>query len=993
MNRYNSPTNDQSARKREVFIDIFRGFAVISMIITHIIAITYSGGSGTDQTVYNIGIAGGVLSFTAFLFVSGIGSYFSINREDNSFTRTKGFSRIVKILFIYYFLATLSIFVNTTLYSFPPTATWGENLLATIFFLIIPEFTEFLIPLILFSISIIFFKKFYRFLLSNPLAGIVLMVGSYALGTIVLNINLASPELNTLKAIFGGHNFETGQLHTFPVLQYFPIFLFGIYFGRFISENISKSRRIKISFIWLICFGALSFAAITSFRYFNLQLLNPLPDAGRFPPSISFIFLSLAAAFTVFVLLLLAYKFIPRILKVFLHYLGTNALEMMLFHTTILFAYKYFTTNLTNPNGIKHLYLSDVLILFVLVIIGSSLLTNLKNSIKKWSTKESQGEIVWWFFTERAVSTVIFIFIFGVVLTTIYRNSFANSVSADSSSIQFKKRLIREEDQWWNHEFRTFRAISVENKSSALPLFQGSWVGVRLNHEQALGTKNASSPEGKDLRVVYFDEEQGKYNELPLVVENLKSNNTLIAFKLSQGINPGEKSEKYFLYYGNDFTEDYPKSQDRFNSPPLEEGVTLGQENFHTILASTNRFWFLKKKSTAYQSAALIFDVTLNDPEISKDSIVTYTITGTSKNGSMKNAENNKYQAAVIVGDLEPGAYTIQANVTDSKNNLRITRSQKIPFNITYPLYVSWSQDWEGWDVDQRHLNDIANIADSYGVPMTHFFNPRIYVKNQYTTSKISEDRAKYITNWVKDRQKNRFEEIGMHIHMLGDMVSEAGVQAKTSPVVVGTYGFDVPSYSYSEADLKKVFEWGRLKLVENGLGSPISYRTGAWMSGVNVLQAAQKAGFLIDSSGRTGGPVNNAIPSSTPVPWDLAVTTRPYLPDLDNINTWNAPSNQRMKIWEFPNNGADSYWFSGSELISRFDQNYSKKGSVLNSPQVVTYLSHPHWFANVDTWKIRGLFDYTNQYLYKNDDGPVVYATLETIYAEWDREKFINGN
>ncbi|BCX13725.1 MAG: hypothetical protein KatS3mg085_257 [Candidatus Dojkabacteria bacterium] len=99
-------------------------------------------------------------------------------------------------------------------------------------------------------------------------------------------------------------------------------------------------------------------------------------------------------------------------------------------------------------------------------------------------------------------------------------------------------------------------------------------------------------------------------------------------------------------------------------------------------------------------------------------------------------------------------------------------------------------------------------------------------------------------------------------------------------------YG-DAFTYIYTEEELTKVFRWGREKLSGNGLGLPISYRTGAWMSGVNVLKAAQNAGFLIDTTGRTGGSISQTNPNYLISPWNLTETTYPYLPSVNDINSW----------------------------------------------------------------------------------------------------------
>jgi len=979
-------------RKRESIIDILRGIAVAIMIITHVIAMVYTG---NDPAVNNIGQFGGITSFTFFLLLSGVSTYLgslSLSSEEIKHKRGKILNRTFKIVVAYYLIAFTSAFINLKFFSLTPDASWINGIIQITLLLVLPPFAEFLITLTTYSLTANLFSKSYKFLLKNPLLSILVSIFSYTLGHFFSSVETGSEGLNTIKGLFAGHIYPDGQLHSFPILQYLPIFIFGLFFGKFIFNNQSKKLRIRVNAIWLTVFSALTVAGFIAYRYLPYAILNPLPDEGRFPPSITFITISLSSALAICFFYLIINSLIPKAIKVYFHFLGVNALKLLIFHSVLLFLFKYLTTNIETPEGSSYISLSDIIIVYVVLMTLASILTALLAKIKQWSLGEREDIGFAWVFTERALSTFIFVFIFIIVGSTVYTETFVKNVAADTTSVQFKKRLIREEDKWWNHEYKTYRDIEIKNPNNGQSMLSGSWIQFKFNHKQAIGSQNDYKENGSDLRVVYFNNEKGDYEILPLVIENANTENTLISFKLKAIIEPAAEDLNYFFYYGNPAENQASISEEKYASV-FTDGVSIKEENYHGILGKINKQWFLKKKSAAFQSAALTFEANLIDADIGSGSIVTYTIVGTSKNGRMDLVSDRGYKANIVVSDLQPGTYKVQANITDSKNNLRIYRSQAISFFVTYPIYVTWTLDWEGWDVSQNDLNDISNIANSYAMPITHFFNPRIYVKNQYTINKISDDRAKYLTNWIIERRNNKYDEIGMHMHMWNDMVAEAGVNPKSSPIIQGTYGIDVPTYAYSRDELKKIFGWGRQKFIEYGLGAPISYRTGAWMSSTDTLLAAQDAGFLIDSSGRTSGRVNASIAGSTEVPWSLDVRTTPYLPDQNNINTWSNPLSQRMKIWEYPNNGADSYWFPSSELIKRFDDNYSNKGSIVTKPQVVTYLSHPHWFVGVDTYKIRGLLNYTGNYLYRDDKGPVVYATLENIHSEWERDKFINGN
>src|SRR5262245_49664459 len=97
--------------------------------------------------------------------------------------------------------------------------------------------------------------------------------------------------------------------------------------------------------------------------------------------------------------------------------------------------------------------------------------------------------------------------------------------------------------------------------------------------------------------------------------------------------------------------------------------------------------------------------------------------------------------------------YKLQAKLIGFDKNLEVIKTYKTQFRITYPLYVTWSFDWDGWDASDYDLYRIADVANKNGIPMTQLFNPRIYVKDQFSFNKTSPERADYLTQWVRQRQ------------------------------------------------------------------------------------------------------------------------------------------------------------------------------------------------------------------------------------------------
>lgn len=293
--------------------------------------------------------------------------------------------------------------------------------------------------------------------------------------------------------------------------------------------------------------------------------------------------------------------------------------------------------------------------------------------------------------------------------------------------------------------------------------------------------------------------------------------------------------------------------------------------------------------------------------------------------------------------------------------------------NVSYPLYIAWTHDWEGYDVKQEYLDQMDELTyKHYNLPQTHYFNPRIYA-----TSTISKSRAQYLTDWVINRRDSYGHQIALHFHMFTDMTQAAGVEPQEEPRWGWTTedGYDILVMGYEHEYILKILNWGKEIFEINGLGTPDMFRAGGWFADEGTLIALEDAQFIADSSGRTS---YNLGRGNVKGPWYLSTTQQPYYPNIYNQNSSEAPN---LSIMEIPNNGGDSWAFSAEKMISRFDANFGT--GILAEPAAVTYLSHPHWFYE-DYSKIDELLTYIDTYLYQEDSGPVVYVTQQEIYNVW---------
>lgn len=954
--------------KREVSLDVLRGLAVLSMVITHAIAFLYKG---TDPFIANLGLVGGIISFTLFLFISGAAQYLSFVRysshEQETIARRRKqlLYRTVGMLIGYYVVATVASIPS---YSFPPNLGWVENIARTLFLSNVPEFAEFILAFVLFSLMALAFRRVYAFLLKFPPLLIAVGVALFILGQVLNPVDLG-PTATFIKSLLVGQ----GDWHRFPIFQYFIVYALGLIWGKFLFNHASLRIRLRINLYSLLAVVIALVAVQVSYGYLGFTWLDPL---FRWPPSVGFILAGLVAVYGGTLLLNATGQL--RILgfgQVMIHYFGSSAFNLFVFHTIVLFVYKYISGDNRTDSSIL------LLAMFILLMAISSLLS----VVKDWlidNLKEEAGvsEGFGWMFSERVLVAGIWIAVIFLGGLGIYQG---NRVSAEVNPEQvlFKKRLLREQDWpfWWDHNYNYFHQITIS--AAGTPHLRNNWFSINFNHGAAVAA-GQSQASGADLRIVFFDDQNG-FIELPIIAEGI-GGEANIKFKLQQDVWPDQTDDRYFLYYGNSESPSYPVSKET-PSTAISNGITLSEVFKHHVSGSANRRWVIKEGGLASQKHALLYTVQL-DSTISPDSLVSYSVSGTNVRGLMDDLGGGKFQAAIKVSDLPPGAYKVQALAREKENKLKLIESGFTTFLVSYPLYVVWTLDWEGWDVPDAWMAEIDAFARRYDMPMTHFFNPRIFIAANSPYLAVSRQRADAMALWVLNRASKFKDEIGLHLHMWYDMVAAAGVTPRGTDYAGWLYpnGGGAAAYTYPKDEMKKILMWSRRMFQDNGLPPPKSFRAGGWLAKENTLQALEETGFMIDSSGRTQGGTDGPTASmaTLPPPWNLSPTTRPYKPNVNNVNSSDAP---QMNIWEFPNNGADSIWYNEVEMIRRFDLNYPAKGQILTEPQVVNYLSHPP-FWNIDKPRVEALFAYISRFLYRNDAGPVVFSTLESVYAQWDR-------
>lgn len=954
-------------------LDLLRGVTVFLMIAAHAV---YFFHNDTNVLLTLFEKFGNTVAFTVFLIVSAATAeiaYFS-KEEVWPEKRKRLLKRVAVLTAGYFALAFMVFFANIV-------STYGLDRLWLILNIIslrnLAPFAEFFIPFMVIPLIIAAFPKLFRKIIQSVPLALIVGLAVYLLGMFYYKQPIWD-FLLPWKALF----FGAAGYFRFPIFQYFPVYLLGMVWGNRLlkTKNVKHQREMS----WAVmATSAVALALIVGATLFTGGAMDGI--INRWPPSVPFLLVgTFFAAFLAWIFYKTnQLKKIP-VLRDGILVLGQNALGLALIHVFLL---QIYSLSGGLKTGSVFLYLFSLVILLIISVALAAVIPfnfrfslNLEkgdyheDDLEAETLVQFEEEVVedveeevgllkkfFYFGTNKrgskklikkrhlmgvalVISLVALVVFPPVVQEYVSKKQDAQQVAWDAASFGWRERL------------------TITNNENLAEIPQGNMVKWRLDHASLVTAKKAY-PDGRDLWVRYWDGKKFQAVNYWLVTEP-NTANTTIAIEMKERLKPGDTTSSYYLYYGNNLAKSAFATKSQPTLSNIKYLVSAKDEESYPLLLTVDRRWSILSEDKKIPTTLRVALQTTGD-FVTKEA--SYVVAGTNLSGKLEKTADNLWEGVINVRDLKPGQYEITAVAKDGQTAIS---SSHAGFFVSYPLYVAWTQDWEGYDVPDVYLSAITQVARDHGVVITHFWNPRLT-----TTDTVSQARKDALLSWIKERKDSFGESIQMHLHMFNDFVTASGVTPKnTANWGDSGDGYGSLTTNYSAADLTKIIKKGLEVIKSSGLGTPTIYRAGGWFANEDTLKAEYDSGLLADSSGRT----SYKFYSQTG-PWDLSQTAQPYYPSVSDQNKAGTPA---VGILEIPNNGADSYWFSTEEMKKRFTANYG--GGILTDPRQITYLSHPHWFNKAEQSKIESVFALVDKYKYDNDSGPAVYVTQDEIYSVW---------
>jgi hypothetical protein len=325
---------------------------------------------------------------------------------------------------------------------------------------------------------------------------------------------------------------------------------------------------------------------------------------------------------------------------------------------------------------------------------------------------------------------------------------------------------------------------------------------------------------------------------------------------------------------------------------------------------------------------------------------------------------------------LAPGSQTVALFERLAGTPPVARRIADTTFLLSQPEYVVWTLDFEGDASGDAELANTAAIADGLKVPMSVFWNPRVW-----TTTQVSPERQDAMLAWTKDRIA-KGDEVALHLHMWTDYVRAVGLVPRTAPSWAGRGdGYDVPITAYPENEQQAMIGYGVTLMLQHGLPTPTSFRAGGDFGDATTLRAIAASGFNADCTAvaKDYPPIGRI-----PYPWTLPAGAQPYHPSRTDANATGD-----LGLLEAPTIGGNTYAFTVQTIQPQIRANlalFAVAGRVAMERKAITVVSHPGTIVPAERAAIEALLGAFGPLRYDADAGPVRFVTLAQLAKAYGR-------
>jgi hypothetical protein len=229
-----------ASRERFRMLDLLRGVTVFLMIAAHAV---YFFHNDTNSSLIFLENFGNTIAFTVFLIVSAATAeiaYFS--REDVWPVKKKRLLKRILVLLAGYFALAFMVFFSSI------TSTYGIARIGLILNIVtfrdLAPFAEFYIPFMVIPLIVAILPRFFRKITSSVYLTVIFGLAVYFLGMLYYRMPIGDFFVPWKALIFGSAGY-----YRFPIFQYFPVYLLGMVWGRWLLKinNLKHQKEMALA--------------------------------------------------------------------------------------------------------------------------------------------------------------------------------------------------------------------------------------------------------------------------------------------------------------------------------------------------------------------------------------------------------------------------------------------------------------------------------------------------------------------------------------------------------------------------------------------------------------------------------------------------------------------------------------------------------------------------------------------------------------------------